>query len=114
MNIDELTLGEIKEIMATINQPAETASEHPYDINVGCLIRTVAHIYTGILVAVYPQEIVLKDAAWIADTGRFADSLLDFSKFNEVEPFPAGLCVVGRGAICDYHASTQAMPRVQK
>lgn len=64
------------------------------------LIRTVTMIDTGRLVAVTPHELVLEDAAWIADTGRFADALQSAS-FNEVEPFPAGRVIVGRGAIID-------------
>ena len=41
------------------------------------------------------------DAAWIADTGRFADSLKT-CEFSEVEPFPQGReVIVGRSAVID-------------
>lgn len=50
--------------------------------------------------AVFPQEIVLEDAAWIADTGRFSDALTSMS-FQEVEPFPDGKVIVGRGSVVD-------------
>jgi hypothetical protein len=43
---------------------------------------------------------VLEDAAWIADTGRFSDALKS-AKFNEVEPFPNGRVIIGRGSIID-------------
>ena len=65
------------------------------------LIRTVTMIDTGILVAVNEHEIILKDAAWIADTGRFHKAIKDQSQFSEVEPYPDGLVLIGRGAIVD-------------
>ena len=112
MNLDELTLGQLKEIQALGSTPGDT--RHPYDVGRNCLIRTVTHIYTGKLVGVYEQELELLDAAWIADTGRFSDSLKDFSNFDEVEPFPSGKCVIGRGALCDYHPTNEDLPRSQK
>jgi hypothetical protein len=54
----------------------------------------------------------LEDAAWIADTGRFADALKS-GKFNEVEPFPDGQVIVGRGAIIDA-IQISVTPREQK
>ena len=76
------------------------------------LIRTVTMIDTGRLVAVSDHELVLEDAAWIADTGRFANALRD-GKFNEVEPFPDGRVIVGRGSIVDAVIIDRA-PRDQK
>lgn len=61
---------------------------------------------------VTPQELVLEDAAWIADTGRFADALKK-AEFSEVEPFPDGKVIVGRGAVIDAVEISKA-PRVQK
>ena len=64
------------------------------------LIRTVTMIDTGILVTIDDHEIILEDAAWIADTGRFNESLKT-GIFAEVEPFPDGLVAIGRGSIID-------------
>jgi len=64
------------------------------------LIRTVTMFNTGRLIAVTDQELVLEDAAWIADTGRFAEALTT-AEFKEVEPFPKGEVIVGRGAVID-------------
>lgn len=64
------------------------------------LIRTVTMIDTGILVSMDDHEIILKDAAWIADTGRF-NAALKSGQFGEVEPFPDGLVAIGRGSIID-------------
>lgn len=77
------------------------------------LIRTVTHIQTGRLVKVGKTELVLEDAAWIADTGRFANALVSCD-FNEVEPFPSGVkVIVGRGAITDA-LIIEKLPTTQK
>lgn len=84
----------------------------PWEIGANYLIRTVTMINTGKLIQVTGQELVLEDAAWIADTGRFADALKT-AAFNEVEPFPKGKVIVGRGAIIDAVKIT-ILPREQK
>lgn len=100
MNINELTLGQIKEITSLLSNKSD-ADNHPYKIGKPYLIRTVTMIVTGRLKWVGDKEIVLEEAAWIADTGRFSDALLDAGKLNEVEPFPTGDVIVGRGSIID-------------
>ena len=97
MNIDDLTIGQLKEIKAISGC---NDAKHPFDVGSIYLIRTVTMIDTGRLVAVYPTELVLEDAAWIADTGRFAESLIKCN-FNEVEPFPDGQVIIGRGSIIE-------------
>lgn len=87
-------------------------TKHPYKIGAIYLIRTVTMIDTGRLVEVTDQELVLEDAAWIADTGRFSDALAK-SKFNEVEPFPDGRVIVGRNAVIDA-VEIEAAPREQQ
>jgi|HubBroStandDraft_2_1064218.scaffolds.fasta_scaffold2906782_1 hypothetical protein len=79
-------------------------------------IRTVTHNFTGKLRAIGDQELVLDDAAWIADTGsgesgRFAAVLKDgFGKSAEIEPYPAE-CVVGRGGLVDASEWHHELPR---
>ena len=98
MNIDELTIGELKEINALLG--AKSKPENPYRIGGNYFIRTVTHHHTGRLVEVTTQELVLEDAAWIADDGKFSDAL-KASAFNEVEMFPKGRVIIGRAAIID-------------
>lgn len=72
-----------------------------FELGKNYLIRTVTMIDTGRLVDITDNELVLEDAAWIADTGRFSKSLTTCD-FSEVEPFPDGAkVIVGRGAIVD-------------
>lgn len=97
MKLDDLTIGEAKKLAAMFGNKND---ESPFEIGAIYLIRTVTMIDTGRVVRVTPTEIVLEDAAWIADTGRFADAVKN-GNFNEVEPFPDGEVIVGRSAIID-------------
>ena len=83
-----------------------------WEIGKNYLIRTVTHIQTGRLVGVSAQELILEDAAWIADTGRFAGALQSCD-FSEVEPFPEGRVLIGRGALIDA-VQISTVPRSQK
>jgi hypothetical protein len=75
----------------------------PWQIGKAYSIRTVTMALHGILVAVYPTELVLEKAAWIADTGRFSN-YTNGEDPNEVEPFPQGeQLIVGRQSIIDAH-----------
>jgi hypothetical protein len=101
--IDSLTIAEARGIAALFTQgnlPIVSACSHPYKIGQPYLIRTVSMIDTGRIVAVTDKEIILEDAAWIADTGRFSDALKSCN-FSEVEPFPDGQVIVNRAAIID-------------
>jgi hypothetical protein len=109
MNVDDLTIKQAKELAQMF---PKCAQDHPWVIGKNYLIRTVTMIQTGRLVAVSQQELVLEDAAWIADTGRFADALKT-GKFNEVEPFPNGPVIIGRGAVIDA-VQISTIPRSQK
>ena len=78
-------------------------------------VRTVTNYVTGKLQLVDKTELVFTDAAWIADTGRFADMLMNPDVLREVEPYPNGARVLlNRQAICDACEWQHALPRLQK
>lgn len=109
MSIEDLTLREIKQAAALFSGVEDNSA---WEIGANYLIRTVTMIDTGRLVAVTPHELVLEDAAWVADTGRFATAVAN-AEFGEVEPFPSGKVIVGRGAIIDA-VKIKTLPRSQK
>jgi hypothetical protein len=74
-------------------------------------VRTVTNYYTGRLVST-EGYLHLEDAAWIADTGRFANAL-ETGKLNEIEPYPAD-CWVSAGAVVDLCEWRHDLPRNQK
>lgn len=115
MNINDLTIGQAKELAALFQSASPIAAEkfNPYEIGKNYQIRTVTHIVTGQVVSVGGTEIVLVDAAWVADTGRFADAVAK-CEYNEVEPYPDGVhVIVGRTAVIDA-VQIAKLPRVQK
>lgn len=112
MNIDDLTLGELKTIQGLLGN-AKQNNDNPYKIGEKYLIRTVTLYYVGILVEVYEKELVLKDVAWIPDTGRFADCLKS-GNANEIEPYQDGNVIIGRGAIVDASIWEHSVLRKQK
>lgn len=115
MDMNEIKLGNLLKLCGALGGGAPQSTcclSHSYEIGQIYLIRTVTMIDTGRLVAVHEHELVLEDAAWIADTGRFADAV-EKAEFGEVEPFPAGKVIVGRGSIVDAVKIKKA-PRSQK
>ena len=104
LEIEKLTIGEARQIAAlfgnvTALQPSKDGDAH-WKIGGKYFIRTVTHHLTGKLVAVTDKELVLEQAAWIADDGRLHDALKAGGKFNEVEPF-VNPVIVGRGSLID-------------
>lgn len=88
--------------------------KHPYKIGENYFIRTVTHHYTGRLTEVYENELVIVDAAWIADDGRYTEAVKS-GAFNDIEPYPDGReVVIGRGAIVDACVIEFPLPRKQK
>ena len=81
--------------------PAGDKSNPYFEVGKNYFIRTVTHYFTGKLVWVGAQEIVLESVAWIADTGRF-NEFLKGEVLNESEPYPPETkVIIGRGSIID-------------
>lgn len=80
----------------------------------GYLIRTVTMIYTGEFVRLDGDLIIVKNAAWIPETARWADSCAT-GKFNEVEPYPDNAEIaINRQACLDIMQVEWKLPREQK
>ncbi len=99
-NLNEITLGQIKELRNLFNSADVIKEDCPFEIGENYLIRTVTFTLTGKIKSKTNQFLVLSDADWIADTNRFHDALKDSDKFNEVEPF-INDCIVSKGSIVD-------------
>lgn len=102
---------ENKALRNRVSQPTPP-SQTPIRIGNNVLIRTVTNYYTGRVAAVDAQEILLDDAAWVADTGRFANALAT-GVLNEVEPY-VGPVVINRGAVVDCCDWQHALPKATK
>lgn len=113
MNINELTLGQIRELQSLITgAPAQHQSNYPVGKNV--IVRTVTMIYTGKLQEVTESDLVLVDCSWIPETDRFMQFVAE-GKVKECEPYPDGLHVyINRGALLDMCELRKDLPRSQK
>lgn len=80
----------------------------PYPVGSAVIVRTVTHYYTGRITEARDGFLILEDAAWVADTGRWSKALTD-GVLTEVEPFPAG-CAISCGAIIDVSPWSHALP----
>ncbi len=124
-DISGLPIGEIQKLVNDLHAakselpPIKPAKSGEWLWRVGAvyLIRTVSYHYTGEFVGFNGpnnSEVVLKDAAWIADTGRFMQAVQD-GTLSEVEPYPVNaLVAVNRAAIADYCEVKWPTPRSQK
>lgn len=113
-DINELTLGQIKEIqkLSELNPAAQKESFYPVGKNV--IIRTITMIYTGKLSDVTSTDLILIECSWIPETDRYADFVARGS-VNECEPFPDDLPVyINRGSLLDMCELRSSLPRSQK
>jgi len=85
MNIDDLTLGNIKKLQNLF--AGQSAS--PVEIGKAYVFRTVTMIDIGVVAEVMGNFVRLDNAAWIPSTSRWMDFLKSGSA-TEIEPFPAG------------------------
>ena len=84
-----------------IEEQQKSNPHWPWELGKKYMIRTVTMHDHGTLVGVTDHELVLSQAAWIADSGRWYDFLTK-KRPSEVEPFPQDrLVIIGRGAIID-------------
>jgi len=84
----------------------------PLCVGQAVMVRTVTHYYTGRVAILTEEEVVLTDAAWIADTGRWHNALRE-GELIEVEPFVTPVSI-NRDAIVDVTEWAHALPREQK
>jgi len=116
MNINELTIGQAKELANLLNNKTESNKSHPFEIGKYYFIRTVTMSHVGKLEAVYDDTLVLSDASWVADSGRLSDTMklgLEQIDSSEIEPFVNNL-IIGRGALIDMTIYNFPLPTKQK
>ena len=117
INLDNLTLGQLREIAKLTGCAASgSAGKKSSLLKPGdkVFIRTVTLYFTGEVTQITDSEIELKDAAWIADTKRFADFLKNgVSQGCEVEPYPDGV-ILNRDVVIDMSRWPHELPRKQQ
>lgn len=111
IDIDTLTIAQARELVASLS--GFGAAAHAYPVGKNVFVRTVTMSYTGRLVRVTAGELVIGNAAWIADSGRWADALSS-GNLNEVEPYPDGDVIISRASVVDVSTWAHPLPRTTK
>ena len=89
-----------------------TKALNPIQVGNPVFIRSVTHHYTGRIVEITPEVLILEDAAWIASDGRFHEALTK-GVLDEVEPYSDPVAI-NRGAILDVTLWRHPLPREVK
>ena len=110
MELGDLKLKDLEKLECFFN--TEKCEDTAFEVDKSYLIRTVTFYYTGRLKRITSRELVLEQAAWIPDTGRFSECLTD-GKFNEVEPFQNDV-IIPKDSIIDGTMWPHKLPRSVK
>lgn len=92
----------------SVRKSSKKSVQSPIRVGNPVLIRTVTQYHVGRIELITKDEIVLSDASWIADTGRFSTAL-QTGTVNESEPF-SGPVSVSRGSIVDVVSWSHPIP----
>lgn len=109
-------LQELEDLEKRVNSKKDALKfknqELPFKVGDAYFIRTVTYFATGRIKAIVGQFLVLEDAAWIADTGRFSDAIAK-GVMNEVEPVTTEM-FVNTQSITDAFPWNHSLPRERK
>ena len=92
---------------------AAVSPQLPFEVGKNYLIRTITMVDVGRVTKIVGKFIVMDDASWIADTGRFFECLRKSDVFIEVEPFQHPI-FVNTDAIVDATLWPLALPTKAK
>ena len=118
MNIDDLTVKQVREIQAATSGLGTPMAERepkvplPFRVGEAILIRTVTMIQLGRVRSIGRDFFVLENAGWVADTGRFSE-MLEKGTLGEYERAPSWV-LVGRGAVVDVFPWAHPLPEKTK
>lgn len=110
MNVEQLV--KLLELCKTTETSQEKEQELFWKVGQNYFIRTVTMHTVGKLVAVNDKELLLENASWIADSGRFHNALRD-GTFDEIEPFVNDV-IISRSAVIDATVFSHELPKSQK
>lgn len=107
-----LKIDDVEYVRADSAPPLGNTEGTPFIVGQSYAVRTVTMIVVGRVVGVVGQFLVVSDAAWVADTGRFTDFL---ANGNPIEVEPAdGRVFIGLGSIVDVYEWKHSLLRIQK
>lgn len=106
MDINDMTIRDAANLAGIFNKSAPSGV--PFQVGKAYLIRTVTMTWTGVVQGVFDGFLVLDQAAWIADTGRYNEAVKN-GTVSEVEPVPDN-AIIGIGSIVDAVPWSHCLP----
>jgi hypothetical protein len=94
-----------------LTEKDEASSDLPFEVGEAYFIRTVTYHVLGRVKAIKGNFLVLNEASWIADSGRFNEAI-GKGTLNEVEY--VGDAIVAINAISDAYPWNHKVPKESK
>jgi len=91
VDLNELTIGEVKQLQSLLagNIPSRGERKHDFEVGKRYFIRSVTHHLLGEVVEVCDLCVVLEKCTWIADDGKFSAAMRgEWSDSAEHEIYP--------------------------
>jgi len=116
MNIDELTVGQIKQIQAmTANCGPGYEKRHFFRVGQAYFVRSVTHHYLGTVESICELGVVMTGCVWIPDDGRFHKLMAgEWTDQSEREPYGNVCVMLFFGAILDASEWAGEVPKEVK
>ncbi len=112
ISVEEVEINGRKYVPAGSVAHSQQNAEEPLSVGNTVLIRAITYHYLGRIAAIDDKRVLLVDASWLADSGRFGASL-ETGSVSEVEPYPDPVSV-SLGAIVDVTLWRHSLPREAK
>lgn len=109
--IEDIKVSELIKLISVLEKK-ESNDIGFWKVGKSYFIRTVTMYHIGKLKDVSDKEILLENAVWVADSGRFHDALKK-GELNEVEPFVTDV-ILNRECIVDATLWDHKIPYEQK
>src|SRR3990167_3486481 len=106
-----MTTKEIIELVKALSDSPSEQATLPFEVGSAYFFRTVTYFATGRVKEIVGKFLVLEDAAWIADSGRFSDAI-GKGILDEVEPVDS--MFLNTDVITDAFPWNFDLPREQK
>jgi len=102
-------------LVGLLTEKTNNTSNSPVPFKVGekYFIRTITYHLTGRVKEIVGKFLVMEDAAWIADSGRFNETTKNGS-LDEVEPFNGKETYLNIDSVVDAFLWTFDLPNSQK
>ena len=108
IEISDETYSKIKDQLCEENNTVESITEMKGN---KFFFRTVTYHLVGRVVGNFDNFLILEDASWVADSGRFMQAIKE-GKLSEVEP--VGIAYINITTVVDFFPWVHALPTEQK